>query len=161
MLWALTWSTTQVSMRLHNREEVIVIIQGEEKVTDQVMMSSCEVLGVYTILKVGPTRLANELVEDVRIRGQEKLRGSWFFLVSIGSICGHLQWMKIKMFVGLLNLSYRLDIQVEMLGRQLRYTDVIVEVHNRKVSVAECQESHLGNVPFYNLLYGYDCCTLF
>ena len=72
-------------------------------------------------MKVGPTRLANELVEDVRIRGQEKLRG---FLVFFWSELLELYIViyradENQIIVGLLNLSFLLDIQMEMLGRQL------------------------------------------
>lgn len=65
--------------------------------------------------------MANELVEDVRIRGQEKLRGFlgffWSELLEVYMVIYRVDENQIA--VGLLNLSYRLDIQVEMLGRQL------------------------------------------
>lgn len=65
--------------------------------------------------------MANELVEDVRIRGQEKLRGFlgffWSELLEIYMVIYRVDENQIA--VGLLNLSYRLDIQMEMLGRQL------------------------------------------
>lgn len=65
--------------------------------------------------------MATELVEDVRIRGQEKLRGFlgffWSELLEVYMVIYRVDENQIA--VGLLNLSYRLDIQVEMLGRQL------------------------------------------
>lgn len=64
--------------------------------------------------------MANELVEDVRIRGQEKLRGFLGFFWSVLEVYMVIYRVdENQIAVGLLNLSYRLDIQVEMLGRQL------------------------------------------
>ena len=78
---------------------MVVIIQGEEnRGLGQVTAKLCEVLRLCMYFEVGPTRLANELVEDVRIRGQEKLRG---FLVFFGQsywkyILLFTEWMKIR-----------------------------------------------------------------